>query len=67
MKKIEKQNNYKLVSGNTIIDEQTSLPKLAKNLGCSLSLFYKFGSALDSTKSFPYKGYEYNIIKITNN
>jgi len=65
MKKVEVKNKYQLISGETIVAEAISLPKLAKTLGCQLSLFYTFKPKdISSPWVFKYKGYEYQIIKI---
>ncbi len=62
MKKLEVKNKYQLVSGDEVINESTSLPKLAKSLGCALSLFYKFKpESKEEEWKFPYKGFEYKI------
>jgi len=62
MKKVELKPKYQLVSGETVVVETTSLPKMAKHLGCALSLFY-IKRPEDRTQPwvFRYKGYEYQI------
>jgi|688.fasta_scaffold147638_5 hypothetical protein len=66
MEKIEIKNRYRVVSGETLVSETNSLPKLAKQLGCDLSWIYKFKPR---TKSegwyFNLKGYRYQIITLS--
>lgn len=66
MKKAEEIMKYRLVSGDTLICETNSLPKMAKFMKCSLMEFYKTRPK-DKTINqwdFKYKGYIYTVIKL---
>ncbi len=65
MEKIEKKNKYRLISGETIVAEATSLPKLAKALGCHLSWLYKTKpSSQIEIWYVNLKGYRYQLITL---
>lgn len=65
MEKVEKKMNYQLKSGNEIIGEANSLPKLAKICGCNLSWFYTHKPKNENDSwEFNYKGFKYQIIKL---
>jgi hypothetical protein len=65
MKKVELKAKYQLVSGDSIVIETTSLPKMAKHLGCALSLFYiRKPKDVNEPWVFRYKGYEYQINRL---
>ena len=65
MKTREIKNKYRLVSGDTIVAEATSLPKLAKSIGCHLSCFYNFKPKNEDEQwNLHYKGFEYTIEKL---
>lgn len=66
MKKIEKIMKYRLTSGDTLICETTSLPKMAEFMKCSIMEFYKTRPKDKEIKQwdFNYKGYVYTVTKL---
>jgi len=65
MKAREIKNKYQLKSGDTIVAEAVSLPKLCKSIGMALSWPYKFRPKYGYEEwTFNYKGFEYQIITL---
>jgi hypothetical protein len=64
MKKVEKRQNYILVSGDELIGTCSAIQEICNHIGISFSWLYSFKNKNinnDGTWSFNYKGYNYTI------
>jgi hypothetical protein len=69
MKKVEKRNKYKLVSGDEEINRAATVKELVNFIGASWSWAYANKNKNingDGTWSFNFEGYNYTIINIEN-